>query len=60
MFTTGPTGRCCSSSYSILDSMHVLIAIQAFHDFFDFMTHEVTEMCEQLNGLYMEVEGVYQ
>ena len=24
------------------------------------MTQEVSEMCEQLNGLYAEVEGVYQ
>jgi AbiV family abortive infection protein len=43
-----------------LAAEHVLIAIEAFDDFFDFMTQGVSEMCEQLNGLYPEVEGVYR
>ena len=43
-----------------LAAEHVLTAIEAFDDFFDCMTQGVNEMCEQLNGLYAEVEGVYQ
>jgi AbiV family abortive infection protein len=43
-----------------LAAEHVLIAIEAFDDFFDFMTREVSAMCKQLMGLYPEVEDVYR
>jgi AbiV family abortive infection protein len=43
-----------------LAAEHVLIAIEAFDDFFDFMTQEVSAMCKQLMGVYPEVEDLYR
>ena len=40
----------------VLAAEHLLIAIEMFYDFFDFMTAEVSEVGDELNSLYPEVE----
>lgn len=38
---------------------HVLIAIEMFDDYFDFMTKEVTIACEELNALFGSIADRY-
>lgn len=38
---------------------HILIAIEMFDDYFDFMTAEVSVACEQLNALFDAIAGRY-
>jgi len=39
---------------------HILIAIEMFDDYFDFMTAEVSVACEQLNAIFDAIAGQYK
>ena len=38
---------------------HILIAIEMFDDYFDFMTAELSVSCDQLNEVFDKIAAMY-